>query len=229
MLTSEDWAILRRSAILRDLPAADLAALVDERSVRSIERGHVLFQQGDPARAFFLVLGGQVKLSRVNPGGDEAVVHIYGAGESFAEAAMFLGGRYPVAAEAVVASRVMHVESDALRRKVAERPEIAFAMMASMSRHLKVLVDQIEKMKLLSADQRVAEFLLGLCGEKTGSVTLSLPHEKSLIANRLGMKPATFSRAIARIRDLGVEVTGNQASIRNTALVLAFVNRSAED
>jgi CRP-like cAMP-binding protein len=229
MLTPADWAILRKSAILRDLPEADLAALVDERSVRLIERGHVLFQQGDPARAFFLVLGGQIKLSRVNPGGDEAIVHIYGAGESFAEAAMFLGGRYPVAAEAVVASRVMHIESDALRRKVAERPEIAFAMMASMSRHLKVLVDQIEKMKLLSADQRVAEFLLGLCGEKTGTVTLSLPHEKNLIANRLGMKPATFSRAIARMRDLGVEVTGNQASIRDTAVVLAFINRSADE
>ncbi len=142
---------------------------------------------------------------------------------------MFLGGRYPVAAEAVVASRIMHVESDTLRRKVAERPEIAFAMMASMSRHLKVLVDQIEKMKLLSADQRVAEFLLGLCGEKTGTVTLSLPHEKSLIANRLGMKPATFSRAIARMRNLGVEVTGNQASIRDTGVVLAFINRAAED
>ncbi|MGK7865625.1 Crp/Fnr family transcriptional regulator, partial [Falsiroseomonas sp. E2-1-a4] len=225
----EDWAILRRSAILRELPPADLAALVDERSVRSIERGQVLFQQGDPARAFFLVLGGQVKLSRVNHGGDEAVVHIYGVGENFAEAAMFLGGRYPVAAEAVVPSRVMHIESDALRRKVAERPEIAFAMMASMSRHLKVLVDQIEKMKLLSADQRVAEFLLGLCGEKTGAVSLSLPHENSLIANRLGMESATFSRAIARIRDLGVEVTGNQASIRDTAVVLAFVNRSTDN
>lgn len=229
MLTLEDWATLRRSAILRDLPPADLHALVDERSVRSIERGHVLFPQGDPARAFFLVLAGQVKLSRVNPGGDEAVVHIYGAGESFAEAAMFLGGRYPVAAEAVVASRIMHVESDTLRRKVAERPEIAFAMMASMSRHLKLLVDQIEKMKLLSADQRVAEFLLGLCGEKTGTVTLTLPHEKSLIANQLGMKPATFSRAIARMRDLGVEVTGNQANIRDTAVILAFINRTAED
>ena len=229
MLTPEDRAILRRSAILRDLPPDDLAALVDERSVRSIERGHVLFQQGDPARAFFLVLGGQVKLSRINPGGEEAVVHIYGAGESFAEAAMFLGGRYPVAAEAVVASRVMHIESDALRRKVAERPEIAFAMMASMSRHLKVLVDQIEKMKLLSADQRVAEFLLGLCGEKEGEVKLSLPHGKHLIANHLGMKPATFSRAIARIRDLGVEISGNQASIRDTAVVLAFINRSTEE
>jgi CRP-like cAMP-binding protein len=121
MLTSADRGLLRRSAILRDLPPADLAALVDERSVRSIERGHVLFQQGDPARAFFLVLSGQVKLSRVNPGGDEAVVHIYGAGESFAEAAMVLGGRYPVAAEAVVPSRVMHIESGALRRKVATR------------------------------------------------------------------------------------------------------------
>lgn len=229
MLTPEDRVILRKSAILRDLPAEDLAALLDERSVRSIERGHVLFQQGDPARAFFLVLDGQIKLSRVNPGGEEAVVHIYGAGESFAEAAMFLGGRYPVAAEAVVASRVMHIESDALRRKVAERPEVAFAMMASMSRHLKVLVDQIERMKLLTADQRVAEFLLGLCGGRAGAVTLRLPHEKNLIASRLGMKPATFSRAIARMRELGVEVLGNQAIIRDTTTVRGFVNRSGED
>lgn len=228
-LTAADWATLRNSAILRDLPAPDLAALLDDRSVRAIERGHVLFQQGDPARAFFLVLDGQVKLSRINPGGDEAIVHVYGAGESFAEAAMFLGGRYPVAAEAVTSSRVMRIESEALRRKVAERPEIAFAMMASMSRHLKVLVDQIEKMKLLSADQRVAEFLLGLCGQQTGAVTLVLPHEKNLIASRLGMKPATFSRAIARIRELGVEVSGNQARIRDTALVLAFINRTGEE
>jgi CRP-like cAMP-binding protein len=228
-LTASDWTTLRTSAILRDLPPADLSALLDERSVRAVERGHVLFHQDDPAHAFFLVLEGQVKLSRINPGGNEALVHIYGAGESFAEAAMFLGGRYPVAAEAVTAARVMRIESESLRRKVAERPEIAFAMMASMSRHLKVLVDQIEKMKLLSADQRVAEFLLGLCGERTGAVTLVLPHEKNLIASRLGMKPATFSRAIARIREVGVDVHGNQARIRDTALLLAFINQSSEE
>jgi CRP-like cAMP-binding protein len=226
MLTADDWAILRASPILRDLPAADLAALVDDRSVRLIDRGQVLFQQGDPARAFFLVLDGQVKLSRINPGGDEAIVHVCGAGESFAEAAMFLGGRYPVAAEAIQASRVMRIESEILRRKVAERPEIAFAMMASMSRHLKVLVDQIEKMKLLSADQRVAEFLLGLCDGRPGPVTVMLPHEKNLIAQRLGMKPATFSRAVARIRQFGIEVIGNQVRIRDTALLRAFVNQT---
>ena len=117
MSTPEDWAILRTSAILRDLPEADLATLVDERSVRSIERGHVLFP-GRSRACVFLVLGGQIKQSRVGPGGDEAIVHIYGAGDSFAEAAMFVGGRYPVAAEAVVASRVMHIEGDALRRIV---------------------------------------------------------------------------------------------------------------
>ncbi|MCZ8311144.1 MAG: Crp/Fnr family transcriptional regulator [Magnetospirillum sp.] len=228
-LTTNDWATLRTCAILRDLSAADLMALLDERSVRAVDRGQVLFRQGDPAQAFFLVLEGQFKLCRINPGGDEAIVHIYGVGESFAEAAMFLGGRYPVAAEAVTASRILRIESAALRRNVAERPEVAFAMMASMSRHLKVLVDQIERMKLLSADQRVAEFLLDLCGERTGAVTLVLPHEKKLIASRLGMKPATFSRAIARMRELGVEVTGNETQIRDTAKVLAFVNRANED
>lgn len=68
-------------------------------------------------------------------------------------------------------------------------------MMASMPRQLKVLLDQIGRVKLLYADQRVAKFLIGLHRER-GIITLVLPHEQILIAQRIRTQPQTFSRAI---------------------------------
>ncbi len=69
------------------------------------------------------------------------------------------------------------------------KPETAFAMLASLAQHLKVLVAQIEQMKLLTTRQRTIRFLLDQSGQTDGAASFNLPHDKALIANRLGMKP----------------------------------------
>jgi CRP-like cAMP-binding protein len=75
--------------------------IIGNRGPKSYDKGAMLFQQGDKATAFFLILDGWVKLFRMNPEGLEAVIGVFSRGECFAEAAMFLGGRYPVSAEIV--------------------------------------------------------------------------------------------------------------------------------
>jgi CRP-like cAMP-binding protein len=226
MLSAADWATLKATTLFRDMAEADLRELVGERPARLYERAQPVFRQGEPATSFFIILDGRVKLYRLNREGEEAVVHVYGARDSFAEAAMFMGGRYPVTAEAVTTARLVALDGAGLRARVKERPEIAFVMMASMSRHLKALVDQIEQMKLMTGDERVAEFMLTLAGVRHGPVQITLPYEKTLIANRLGMKPETFSRALARLRDIGVEVTGQKVAIADTARLVRFLDRT---
>lgn len=61
--------------------------------------GKTLFFQGDDASHFYLVLAGRIKLQVVSPDGKEKVVEIVEAGETFAEALMFMDQPfYPVTA-----------------------------------------------------------------------------------------------------------------------------------
>jgi CRP-like cAMP-binding protein len=212
-LSKDDWAIVRANPLFADIGERDLADLIDERSLRHVERGQWIFEQDDAANAFFLILEGQIKLSRINRDGNEAVVHIFEDGATFAEAAMFMGGLYPVSAQALTAARLIVIDASVLKQKIATTPQVVFLMLASMSRHLKILVGQIEKMKLLSGDARVARFLLELCPTRTGSTCVTLPYEKSVIANHLGMQPETFSRALSRLRESGITVLGQTVNI----------------
>jgi CRP/FNR family transcriptional regulator, dissimilatory nitrate respiration regulator len=188
-------------------------SLVGDEAPRCFEKGETLFRQGEPATSFFVLLKGWVKLFRVTPDGDEVVVGVFRRGETFAEAAMFLGGHYPVTAEAVTGGRLLRVNGETIRRRIREQPDFALSMLASASYHLKALVEQIEQIKVLKAPQRVADFLLRLCPCKEGEYTLELPYEKALIASRLGMQPGSLSRALANLRAHGVSVDRNSVSI----------------
>ncbi len=215
MLTSNDLALARQCTLLKALDPADLDHLIDAGSVIRLARNQQLFSQGEPAKALFLVVEGQIKLSRLAPDGSEAVVHVFGVGETFAEAAMFMGGRYPVTATAVTESRLVSISNARLRDQILAKPETAFAMLASMAQHLKLLVAQIEQMKLLTTRQRAIRFLLDQSGQTEGPARFSLPHDKALIAHRLGMKPETFSRALAELAKHGVRMSGSQVTIED--------------
>lgn len=218
-----DWRIVRSTPLFGAMPQDLAQAMIGNHGVRVYEKSAVLFQQGEPANAFFLILDGWVKIYRLTPDGNEAVVGVFRRGETFAEAAIFLSGRYPVSAEVVVTSRLLRIDGELLRRRIREQPDLALSMLASCSHHLKFLVEQIEQIKLLSAPQRLADFLVRLCSCQSGGCTIELPYEKSLIASRLGMKPESLSRALAKLKPMGVVVDRDHVQIADVAALHEFV------
>ena len=221
-----DWLIVRSTPLFGTMPLEVAQSVIGVQAVRSYDKGITLFQQGEPAAAFYVVLDGWVKLYRNTPDGNEAVVGVFRRGETFAEAAMFVGGRYPVNAEVVIPSRLLRVDGAVLMRRIREQPELALAMLASASYHLKALVEQIEQIKILSAPQRIADFLIRLCPVREGGCQIDLPYEKALIAGRLGMKPESLSRGLAKLRPLGVTVDREQVAIVDVNLLVRFVELS---
>ena len=221
-----DWQIVCSTPLFGAIPQEVAQSLVGNRAVRVYEKGTLLFQQGEPASSFFVVLDGWVKLFRAAPDGGEAVVGVFCRGESFAEAAMFMGGRYPVTAEVATTARLVRIDGELLRRRIHEQPDLALSMLASASYHLKFLVEQIEQIKLLSAPQRIADFLVKLCPAREGSCAIELPYEKALIAGRLGMKPESLSRALAKLKPLGVSVDRERVTIADIDLLARFAASS---
>lgn len=213
-LTDGDWRVLDRLPLFSGLARPTIDRLLARASVATRPRGHLLFQQGDPATAFFVVCGGWVKLYRATSDGGESVVHVFTRGESFAEAAMFAEGHYPVNATVAETARVVQIPAEPFLEVLARDPGVARNMLASMSRHMRQLVARIEQMQAHDTTQRVAAFLLSLVPEgEDGAVELRLPSDKALIAARLGMKPETLSRAFARLRPAGTRVDRDHVRI----------------
>lgn len=208
-----DWNIIKTSQLFSAMEDEWIHQLIRASRQVTYVKKTTLFQQGDSADMFFLILSGWVKVFRVTASGEEAVIGVFTEGETIAENAMFMGGQYPACATTVTDTRIVKIDGQALRNMIRSNPDVAFALLAASSRHQRYLVDQIEQIKVLPGSRRVANFLVKLCPQGRGQYNLELPYEKALIAARLGMKPESFSRALAKLRPLGVSTSQDQLAI----------------
>ena len=223
LLTESDRDVLRHIPLFARLKDEELAELLKGASPRHCPRGKLLFQQGDKADCFYIILDGLVKITRTSPDGDEVVIGVFGPGSMVAEIAMFLGGRFPASAEVVAESRLLPVLAGAFEAAIRANPDLAIGMLASTSRRVRDLVEELEHIKGQTGAQRVADFIVGLCPHCDDvSAHIDLPYEKGLIAARLGMKPESFSRALKRLRQLGVEIQRDHVKVRNVELLNHF-------
>ncbi len=221
-LSAHDWDIVMRTPLLKAMGPTISRAMIGDRGPKAYARGERIFDQGDPADGFFCIIEGWAKLYRLREDGEEVVVAIFSACETFAEVAMFLGGRYPASCETVSSARILKIDAAKLRRAVMEQPQLAFDMLAAASMRLRQLVDEIEHLKARSAPRRIADFFVKQATETSGPARIALPYEKALIASRLGMKPESFSRALGKLADLGVVVERESVSIADVARLAAF-------
>ena len=124
---------------------------------------------------------------------------------------------YPVSAEAVFESVVWSFLCDTVLTILRESPTACFAIMANMSRRLHQHVDEIDRLTLHSATERLVSYLLSQIPRGVvESPEIHLTTPKHVIASRLAIKPETLSRILARLAEAGlVEVHGQDIVLRN--------------
>jgi CRP-like cAMP-binding protein len=105
---------------------------------------------------------------------------------------------------------------------LAADPQIALLMLGSLSLRLRHLVERIEQLQVKSAPQRLADFLVRLCPQPSGAASVELPFAKALVAQRLGMRAETLSRAMGALRTVGVSARGSRVAIGDVARLRAF-------
>ncbi|HLR13391.1 MAG TPA: Crp/Fnr family transcriptional regulator, partial [Burkholderiaceae bacterium] len=179
--------------------------------------GTILFRQGDPCVGFHNVVYGRAKLMLRSPVGDEKVVRIIGAGDSFGEALMFMGKPYIVTAQVLEDSMLLHIGRDGLLALLDARPQLSRKMLASLSQRLHKLMSDVESYSLRSGTQRVIGYLIKGDTPDDTATDITLPASKAVIASRLNLTPEHFSRIL---RDLSeqklIHVQGRVITILNS-------------
>ena len=219
-------ALIKRIPLFSELVAADLERVARYTRERNIARGEVLFQRGDQPHGFYFVVSGQVKLAFSSPQGTEKVVEIIGSMQSFGEAVMFMNKPYPVFAEALSDTLLLHISKEAVLRLLETDVTFARAMLAGLAMRLHSLIGDVESYSLRSSAQRVIGYLLQHCphdGECEERLEFTLPTSKQVIASRLNLTPETLSRIFHDLAEGGlIEVHGRQIMVPDLARLRAY-------
>lgn len=226
-ITPSDLRRLGRVPLFSGFTSDDMRELLSTSTIRHYPDQTTLFMEGEKAERFFVVMDGWVKLYRLCEDGHEVVISVISPGESFAEAAIFDSNDYPVSAATITDTRLLVVGAQSLLRALKEHEEFTFNILASMSRHMRRNITLVHELSAMSTTERLAQFLLGLCDVIVGETAIKLPMDKSLIAARLGMQPETFSRALGKLKDAGVNSCGPEIVIKDVAALREVIKHNS--
>lgn len=244
---------IKGAPLFAALSDAQLARALARATTLELDEGQWLFRQDDAATRFFFVRSGQMRLFRLAADGSEKIIELVGAGQTFAEALMFMGtGRYPVCAAALSPARLLAIDAADFAAMLRESPETCFALLGDLSRRLHGLIAEIDSLTLVSATGRVARWLLarlprgaysqpasqpgpqrnpGLVSERDADLAaLTLDVRKAVLASRLSISPETWSRITRRLTADGIiQVDGQRIVILDRAALQALADEDHGD
>jgi len=171
-----------------------------------LEARQVLFQRGDRARAFFVVVEGQVKLFMESRAGAEKILALVHPGQAFAEAVMFMQGTaYPVSAGAVEPSTLVAIPNADYLAALKEDTATCIRLLGVLSQRLHATVQEIEELTIESAGNRLIRHLARRAvRDQDGRLRVHFDETRQMLASQLSIKPETLSRLTRTLADAGL-------------------------
>jgi CRP/FNR family transcriptional regulator len=211
---------LQKVPMFSGLKGRDIEELAAMTVVRGLDKGEVLFDEGDDAKGFYLLAEGRLKVYRTTVDGREQILHFISPGETFAEVALFSGSTYPAGAQALEASRVLFFPRERLYGMVEKNPQLSLNMMAGFARWVRqfneLLAEYTKAVPSRLAGYLLAEALRQQPSALADGARVRLEVNKTEIASLLGTISATLSRAFAQLREGGlIEVSDREVVIKD--------------
>lgn len=145
----------QQSELFPKLSQDELARLAEHGREIALSPGQVIFQEGDPTYHFYVVLEGQIQITK-RVGAEERVVTVHQPGEFTGEISMITGGPALATGRSLHSSRVLEIQPDAFKRILAECSQGAAVILAAMAGRSQDLETQLKQQEKLAALGRLS-------------------------------------------------------------------------
>lgn len=191
------------------LDAASLESVGRGMRARRFRRGEVIFHQGDPGDALFIVMSGAIKIMLPSETGDEAILATLRPGDVFGELALLDGAPRSATAVALEATETLILPRDQFRELLATEPAIRDALLASIAAELRRLTNHVEELHFLDITGRLASRLARLAAESgtaepDGTVRLKSPLTQGDLAAMIGCTRQSVNKLLGMFTDDGL-------------------------
>lgn len=173
---------------------------------RHYKAGNMVFHEGDPGDALYIVREGMVRIytgGREN-GFESSVILIGRPGDVFGELAVIDGDPRSASAKAIEDTRVYVMERETFRHHMEMMPKLAFNFMSLMSRKMRSNTEHMDSLSSQNVGGRLAKLLVKLMddfGLQQGTeIVLDINLNQTELASMIGATRESTNRAMRNLK-----------------------------
>jgi len=192
---------LSRTDFFADAEPVALGALAAAGREQHLIRGDVLFHEGDPPEALYLVQRGRLAIALANPlDRRESVIALMEVGDLFGEMGMLDGGARSAMARALEPTTVLSIPYPPILEMFEQQPRLLWNVTRLLAQRIRVTDEALADSVFLDVTGRTAKRLLELAD---GEDSFTLPVTQEELAGMVGASRERVNKAIASFIRLG--------------------------
>ncbi len=174
--------------------------------LKEYKKGTVLFSEGESARHYFQVAGGEVKTNHYNDEGKEFIQGIFTQGDSFGEPTLLNGKTYPAGAEAITDAQVYVLPKPAFFDMLYKHPETAIALCTRLADRLyykAIIASEIATHEPEHRLLKLIDFLKTEVGKCGSGQKYEVELTRQQLADLTGLRVETVIRTVKELEKKG--------------------------
>ena len=187
-------------ALFEGLGPDQVRAVAAASTVRHLERGDLLFRQGEPADELYVVLDGRLAIATRSIDGRESMVALMEDGDLFGEMSLFDGRGRSTDARALERSELIAIPFGPLKEALEAHPHALWRVVELLAGRLRTTDEALADSVFLDVPGRTAKRLLELAGEADD---FQLPLTQEELAGLVGASRERVNKALAQFLRLG--------------------------
>lgn len=214
MLNDKELQLLDATFLFGGQRIEEVDRILQRCQVKRFEAGETLYKAGNEMGYIYVILEGVVQLVRGN-NPNHAILCLRQSGDTLGLMAHVCRQRQYATAKSVRTTKVLSVPGGVLALQMEDNPKVREQALQKIASNTLDIVRHFERLQQLQTTERLADYLLYVAADELGSTELTLPCDKGLIAAYLGMERESFSRALSKLRSVGVESRGRKVALNN--------------
>lgn len=203
---------VRSLHLFAGMPDDSYARLMRAAYVQSFPPEVELIAEGESADFLHILVSGAVDLYAEWNGRRTSMATVRPV-STFILAATIRNAPYLMSAVTMEKSRIVMIPSQDVRQVFDADGDFARAVVVELATCYRSVVKAQKNLKLRTAQERLANFLLRQQLRAGGAAEFDLPFEKRRLASLLGMTPENLSRTLRALQAYGVSVDGARVRI----------------
>lgn len=174
--------------------------------ITRMQKGQLLFSEGDTATDYFQVKEGQVKMFTLNAEGQEFTQGFFDAGESFGEPALLGNFPYPGSAITVTPARIWRLAKEQFLQLLEENFELHLKLDKTLCHRLQYKAMILAEISSHTPEHRLTTILRYLKAKLDGceSEKIIIPYTRQQLADMMGLRVETVIRTVKKMEQKGL-------------------------